>query len=110
MRRAGWPSCDDRDAAGLLRTDKKSRPPPEEAAETLTNFESVESVLPVIQLLGDSNGGSPEAGVKSLLALHLVVLCASDGLIAQDHDDGQVNEGHQPHEDVADVLCDRELQ
>ena len=98
------------DAGRLANADKKSRPPPEEAAETLTNFESVESVLPVIQLLGDSNGGSPEAGVKSLLALHLVVLCASDGLIAQDHDDGQVNECHQSHEDVADVPCDRELQ
>ena len=51
-----------------------------------------------------------EGRVKSCLALLLVIEGASDGFVAQDDDHGQVDQGHEAHQDVANVPCDRELQ
>lgn len=44
------------------------------------------------------------------LALGDVVVRAADGLVAQNDDDGQVDERHEAHQDVAQVPRDLELE
>ena len=44
------------------------------------------------------------------LALGDVVVCAADGLVAEDDDDGQVDERHESHQDIAQVPRDLELE
>ena len=70
-----------------------------------------ELILPVIQLGGvQANRRGGKLRVQALLALRRVVVRATDGDATEDHDDRQVDERHEAHEDVTQAPRDLELQ